>query len=154
MFDYQVWAATMHDIILACISLGLVLSLMLFLSGGSLWLTITGFYAIASCFVPAYFVYRAFFSKCVCVCLYLCLCAYLCVYTHCMHVYACVHTCIVYPVFVSVCIPLHTYVHSLQVMYMHVCVRVKSFVIVVEVMIRCCCYKVSGMRVSHSRLTQ
>ena len=36
---------------------------MFVLSGFSLWLTFAGFYSILTCFIPAYFVYRAVFGE-------------------------------------------------------------------------------------------
>ena len=63
IFDYQVTSAVIHDAILGTISVCLILLLMFVFSGFSVWLTVGGIYAIVTCFVPAYFVYRVLFSK-------------------------------------------------------------------------------------------
>lgn len=63
VFDYEVVSAIKHDAFLGLGSVFLILTLMFVLSGFSLWLTFAGFYAILTCFVPAYFVYRAIIGK-------------------------------------------------------------------------------------------
>lgn len=63
IFDYEVTSAIAFDAVLAAGSVGLIFFLMFFLSGFSLWLTLAGFYSIASCFIPAYFVYRVIFGE-------------------------------------------------------------------------------------------
>lgn len=63
IFDYEYTAAIIHDAVLASISGALILVLVIILSGFSLWLTLGGLYAITSCFVLAYFVYRAVLGR-------------------------------------------------------------------------------------------
>ena len=68
IFDYEVKHATIHDIILAAISLGLVLLLAFVMSGFSLWLTLVVLYTIASSFPVAFFVYTKIFGRCLSIC--------------------------------------------------------------------------------------
>ena len=63
IFDYEVKHASIHDIILAVISLGLVLFLAFFMSGFSFWLTVVVLYTIASSFPIAFFVYTKIFGR-------------------------------------------------------------------------------------------
>ena len=57
LFDYEVKHSSIHDIILAIISLVLVLFLAYFMSGFSFWLTVVALYTITSSFPIAFFVY-------------------------------------------------------------------------------------------------
>ena len=63
MFDYEVKHASIHDAVLAVISLGLVLFLAFFMSGFSLWLTFVTLYTIGSSFPIAFFIYTKIFGK-------------------------------------------------------------------------------------------
>ena len=63
VFDYQVKAASMHDVVLAAISLGLVLLLAFVMSGFSLWLMLVVLYTIGSSFPIAFFVYTKIFGR-------------------------------------------------------------------------------------------
>ena len=63
MYEYEVKAASLHDVYLAVVSLVLVLILAFVMSGFSFWLTGVALYAIVSSFPLAFFVYTEIFGK-------------------------------------------------------------------------------------------
>ncbi len=63
IFDYEIKHASLHDIILAAISLGLVVFLAYFMSGFSIWLTWVAIYTIGSSFPIAFFIYTKIFGR-------------------------------------------------------------------------------------------
>ena len=63
IFNYEVKAATLHDVYLAIASLLLVMVLVFVMSGFSFWLTYVTIYTILSCFPVAFFVYTKILSE-------------------------------------------------------------------------------------------